>query len=107
MPGLERPPLDAADHLIEHLFDIGPVSGDSPISYQDIKAWSDITGHVLDGWEASTLRQMSSAYLAEYHAASEPNRQPPYTTSTIRPREVVASKLASILDRWEKQDARG
>jgi hypothetical protein len=65
-----------------------------------------MTGHVVDGWEASTLRQMSLAYLAEYHAASDPNRLPPYVTTTIRPREVVAQKLNDILSRWERQDAR-
>jgi hypothetical protein len=105
------PPLDAGEHLIDYLFRVGPSIAGEVLTFQEIQAWSEASGVVLDGWEAETLRRMSGAYLAEYQAASDLARPAPYratpTLETGPDRKTVSDKLASILDRWEAQDSRG
>lgn len=105
-PGLEHPPLYDGRHLVEHLWEIGPTSGDGPISFAEIEAWSRLTGNVLDGWEAPALRRLSTAYHAEHYAASDPNRPPPFTLAEPPSRDVVSQRLAAAFDRLERQDAR-
>jgi hypothetical protein len=88
------PPLDAADHLAEILFKVGPSTAGEVISYQEIKAWSDLSGYTLNGWESETLRSLSGEYLAEIHAAEEVARPAPYQPAErIVSREEVSNRL--------------
>ena len=48
-----------------------------PLEWPDIKAWIDITGINLDGWEARTLLDMSFGYVESYDAARQPTCFPP------------------------------
>lgn len=101
------PPLDAGAHLVDHLFSIGPAMGEGPVTFQEIAAWQALTGHVLQGWEADALRRLSAAWLAEYQAADDPARPPPYTPAErVKPAEEVASKLEAMFDRMAAQDRR-
>lgn len=78
-PGLELPPLDTGDHLIKHLFDVGPSSAGEVLTFSEIRAWVDLTGHVLTAWEAETLRKLSAAYLGELQDAKAADRPPPFS----------------------------
>lgn len=97
------PPLDAADHLAEILFKVGPSTGGEVITYQEITAWSGITGYTLNGWEAETLRALSSEYLAELHAAEDDNRPAPFQpVERIVSREEVSSRLMAAFRQFAK-----
>lgn len=39
--------------------------GPSAISYQDIKAWAELTGHAPTPWDIETIKQLDYAYLAQ------------------------------------------
>ena len=102
---LELPHVDAGAHLADYLFDVGPAEGGEVLTFQEIEAWGRATGIVLDAWESETLRRLSAAYLAERMDAADEHRPPPTMGEIERPAADVASKLASILDQFERQDA--
>jgi hypothetical protein len=81
-PGLEMPPVDAGNHLLKHLFDVGPSSGGEVLTYTEIANWIALTGNVLTAWEAETLRKLSVAYLNERDLAKDPERPAPYLPQT-------------------------
>ncbi len=96
------PPLDAADHLIDHLFSVGPTTAGEPITFQEIAAWSELTGYGLDGWEADTLRRLSAAYASELYLSNEdpkrlaPFRQPEAEPPKLSREDLVASIRAAF-----------
>jgi hypothetical protein len=38
-------------------------AGPGPISYREIKAWSDMTGNALAPWEVETVKRIDAVYL--------------------------------------------
>lgn len=71
-------PDNPAPYLTNWLFEIGPVEGDGPISWQAMAAWEGVSGIELDPWEARTIRRLSAEYLSEYHQAKRRDRPAPY-----------------------------
>lgn len=97
---LALPPLDAAQHIAEHLFQIGPSTSGEVVTYQEIQAWKNLTGHELNGWEAQTIRALSAAYLAEYQAAEDAKRPAPYSPDArLVSREEVSSRILAAFMR--------
>lgn len=80
--GLDPPEVEAGDHLIKHLFTVGPSSAGEVLTFSEIAAWTTLTGVVVTAWEAETLRAMSAAYLGELDAAKEPGRAAPKDEAT-------------------------
>lgn len=76
------PELYAAAHLVQHLFDVGPVAvggmGPAPLTFAEITAWQAACGVPLRPWEAQTLRAMSVAYVGQSVDAEAPDAPPPY-----------------------------
>jgi hypothetical protein len=69
------------------------------ITYQEIRAWADLTGAVLNGWESEALRTLSAAYAAEFQAARDPKRAAPYSPphGQAKPsREEVQARLKAM-----------
>lgn len=88
-------------YLATHWRDLGRVSttgmGAARLSCLEIAAWVDLTGNVLEPWEVDALRAMSSAYLAESHAAEDPARPSPWSQEDIEAlRAEKAEKAKSI-----------
>lgn len=76
--GLDLPPIDGMDHLVEQLFEVGPSAHGDVLTFSELESWSRMTGVVLSPWEAATLRRMSGAYLFEQQEAKDPTRKAPY-----------------------------
>lgn len=76
-PLLDLPEVDAGQHLVDYLLQLGPTIGGEPLTYQEIAAWCGLTGIVLSSWEAVTLRALSASYASEYFAAKDPARPVP------------------------------
>lgn len=107
-PELDLPPADFGGQLVDHLFDVGPSAAGEALTFQEIAAWSAATGIALDAWEASTLKLLSCAYLAELDAASDPSRPPPASVRPKKTRAEVSSTIREIFERLAAQDeARG
>ena len=90
----EMPPLQCGDHLLHYLEQAGPTAGDDPIGHPELQAFQVNTGIVLTEWEASTLRQLSKALLAESHRATDPNCPAPWDAA----REAQVLKALSVRD---------
>ena len=65
----QLPELESYSFLAEWLRDLGYYGssgfGAEPISWSEMRAWSELTGHDLTPFEAETLRLMSESYVAE------------------------------------------
>ena len=89
----------SAEYIADWLFEIGPVvpagMGKARIGWQDIAAWSALSGVEPEPWEAKLLRSLSGAYLAMSLDAEDPQCPAPYQdeASIARNRRAVADKL--------------
>lgn len=101
---LTMPPIKAGLYLVDHLFTIGPSLGGEPVTFQEIEAWSRMTGTRLNTWEVSTLHGLSLAYVDELNAASDPVRPAPYSPADKPSRAEVSKRLEAAFDLFERQD---
>ena len=99
------PPLTLCPHLASYLFDAGPsmpgAMGNVPLPHSEIKAWQDNTGIELSAWEASTLRRLSSDYLASAQAAEKPTCKPPFVQS-VDAKQLIDTEFEQNLDLFLK-----
>lgn len=56
-------PDNPAPYLTDWFLEIGPTAGETPLGWQDLVAWSRLTGIELTPWEARTLRRLSKTFL--------------------------------------------
>jgi len=78
------PPVECGEYILDLLNRCGMVSqgagGITSISWQEIKAFKELSGEDIDWWEADVLMSLSRAYVGMYHRASDANMPPPYET---------------------------
>jgi len=90
----ELPEVDGAEYILAYLMEVGPVShggmGMAPISYQEIQAWSTLTGTNLSPWDSLMLRQLSRAYVNQYNESKDPHSQAPYEEAMTLEQKRVA-----------------
>lgn len=79
----EMPAVDA-EHLIDHLWHIGPAIQGSPVSHQEIRAYQKNMGFQLNPWECGALRRLSVAYLVELRKAEKKNAPAPFDDKRLR-----------------------
>lgn len=92
---LPLPPVGSEKHLIDMLFDVGPLMatgmGPTALSYGELAAWATMTGAYVAPWQARLLRGLSRAYLAELTQAEDPMRPPPWSEEPAADRRKVLS----------------
>lgn len=93
--------------MVNYLFEVGPSTGEGPVTHLEIAAWCALTGRELEPWEVQALRRMSGAYLSEATEATDPKRPAPAWVGEAPTREAVANTIENILTRMEKQDRKG
>ena len=74
------PQVDA-EYLLGYLWEIGPTLSaggyPTPITHEEILAWTELTGIELEPWEVRAIRRLSGEYLSESHRAEKPDCQAP------------------------------
>ena len=105
---LEPPPLLGCGHLLEWMFECGPVNeggmGLSPLSWQDIESWSRQTGVNATGWESGVIKTLSSAYLNEYQQAKDPARlSPNMRLVTEKDHNRVSDQISDVFGKLKKK----
>jgi hypothetical protein len=69
------PPLECAQHIVNYLFEIGPVMsggmGTVQISNTELQDWQRNIGITLNPWEARFIRKLSADYQSESHRAAK------------------------------------
>jgi len=91
------PPLDGGDYLVGYLFEVGPTMagamGAGPLTFGEIRAWSELTGVPINPVEARFLRSLSIVYLNESHRAEKLGCEPPWKTPQTK-REPTALQVS-------------
>lgn len=76
------PPLECAQHIINYLFEIGPIlstgMGAVSISNQELYAWQSNVHIRLKPWESRFIRKLSTEYLSESHKAAKEGAPAPW-----------------------------
>lgn len=75
------PPLEGGDHVLEHLWAVGPVLGEGPVTHAELRAYQDNTGVEMTEWEVQTVRRLSIEYLNESRRATKRDCPPPWRES--------------------------
>lgn len=69
------PPVEGAEYLLGYLWEIGPTMAaggyPGPITHEEIKAWTELTGAELEAWEVRFIRRLSGEYLSESQRAEK------------------------------------
>ena len=64
-------------------------NGPEPLSWSEIKSWSDLSGTNADAWEFGALRAMSNAYCNWYSKTSQDNKiDPPIIPDDAKLKEI-------------------
>ena len=75
----DLPEIEDAEFIVGYLFSAGPtVHGGNVITHSEIRAWEENSGVELEPWQVDFLRRLSSDYIAEFAAASDADREPPW-----------------------------
>lgn len=87
------PPLDGGHHLIDWLHNAGTISqaamgGAGGLTWLELKAWSDLSGNDLTGWEADTVMHLSRTYAATLAESSDPHYPAPFVPEIVDAVEV-------------------
>lgn len=94
-------PENPAPHITDWFLEIGPAvsagMGEAPIGWQDMAAWSDLTGIELDAWEARTIRSLSEVFVAERHRARKPACMAPYSALPAENRARVDTQFKALV----------
>lgn len=91
-------PTVRARHLLEYLFEVGPLVNGKAVSFEELKAWQDLTGATLQPWEMLALRRLSSDYMSELYAGRDPKRKSPWA-EFVPDRLVTAASLRDSISR--------
>lgn len=92
----ELPPQGAAGYLIAHLWEIGPTTGEGPITHGEIAAWQANMGIELQPWESLLLRRLSLDHLGQSQLSTKVDCIPPWGELYRAPN--VDAKIDAALD---------
>lgn len=96
----DMPPL-VAPWIVEHLMEIGPIEsagmGVAPIGWRTIHAWQEVTGAVLQPWEARLLHRLSAEYVMESRRAEKANCPAPWSDVPREDQRAAVSRGLSAL----------
>lgn len=75
--------------------------GDAPITWAELKAWSEVSNTFLDSWEVNILKRLANEYVYQLNISSDPAMGPPWQAEAVIeiPEETNAridSKLKSL-----------
>lgn len=71
-------PQCSAPHIIQWFFEVGPATGEYPVTFSEIRDWSFCTGITLQPWDARMIRTLSKQYLNECSRARDEKCLPPW-----------------------------
>lgn len=65
------PEIDAGKYLVDLLFTIGPVKGETYLCEADLEPWERRRGVQLQPWQAELVVDLSKAYMMQMHRSRE------------------------------------
>lgn len=101
---VEMPPVEEYEggiDIVRALLSLGVAEfnamGEAPLSWQTLRAWSDLTGEVLDPGAFEAVQIMSAEYVAACQEFRHRQVPPPYGERLID-RQMAAEQLRRVLD---------
>jgi len=103
-PELKMPDVDSHDYVLEMFYETGMIlngaHGAVPITWTELRNYSDQSGNVLTPWESSMVMKLSRAYCSAYHDGQDAAALPPYMPDDedliAKQRSNVSNMLASL-----------
>jgi hypothetical protein len=93
------PDLGEAVYFTSLLFEIGEarLSGEriASLSWEELRAWMDVTGSDISPGTAESLRHLSTCYVSQYYESIDPGCTSPHI-ETPPNREQVEGKMKSL-----------
>ncbi|MRV72573.1 hypothetical protein GJ700_12730 [Duganella sp. FT92W] len=74
----DMPRIDGLEHVVDHLWQVGPTTGDGAVTHAELHYYQRNTGVELSEWEANAIRRLSVEYLNESHRATDPRYPSPW-----------------------------
>lgn len=81
--------------MVRYFRDAGIKLGDQPLTYTEIKNWSEMTCTPVNQWISSTLRGMSVQYINGYIAGTNGEQSPLYDSVLTKAEkaEILSNKI--------------
>ena len=96
-PELKMPDVDSHDYVLEMFYETGMIMngahGAVPITWTELRNYSDQSGNVLTPWESSLVMKLSRAYCSAYHDGQDAAALPPYMPDD---EDLIAKQRASV-----------
>jgi len=109
-PDAQLPPLLAADHVIQILFEVGPVKsggmGAVALSDLDLLAWQANQALDLTTWECRTIIELSRLYAGCSEEYKSPRAGPPWVLPVDRGDVEKLTKASDAMASWLKRMAK-
>lgn len=88
------PPIEGGEYLAEYLNELGIArAGMQPLTYQEIQAWTQLTGLELTPMETTTLRELSESYVVQIAKAAKADCPAPYDSRSLSERRQSGSAV--------------
>lgn len=94
------PDIEWGGHLVDILFEFGPVKAEGPLEVADILGIQKVLGVKFAPWESRLLIRMSREYKGEMHAATKRDAKPPFEEAAQAWRRLQNRRSASNLDKF-------
>ncbi len=96
-PELKMPEVDSHEYVLEMFYETGMIMngahGAVPITWTELRNYSDQSGNVLTPWESSMVMKLSRAYCSAYHEGQAAAALPPYMPDD---EDLIAKQRASV-----------
>lgn len=98
-PELRMPDIESHEYVLGLFYETGMVmngaNGAVPITWTELRNYSDQSGAVLTPWESSTVMNMSRAYCSAYHDGQTPEALPPWVDDSEESLEAMRASVAA------------
>jgi len=105
-PELKMPDIDSHEYVLEMFYETGMIMngahGAVPITWTELRNYSDQSGNVLTPWESSMVMKLSRAYCSAYHDGQDVAALPPYMPED---EDSLSAMRASVAARFKSLSA--
>ena len=99
-PLLIMPDIPFLTYLIEDLIEIGTSMsggmGVTPLTWSEIKAWSDLTDNRLASWESTIIMRLSQIFVSSYNKFDDKDFETPFSVEEFD-REAASKSIGNML----------
>jgi hypothetical protein len=88
----QQPEIGPLGYIWEYISEAGLLT-----SWQEIRAWSELTGSYLETWEAALIWKISTAYLNQLQKSSDVSCPCPVVSTEQKDAAAIDKKIKSVM----------